>query len=362
MKPENVERPIRWTPSVQYRETDDTLFLLDQTLLPGQTLHRAYQDPEACATAIQTMVVRGADAIGITAGYAMVLAARRAERSASPLEDLLGAAQRLRDARPTAVHLRWAVDRVLRVLEPQLARHERLTGSLRDVALLEARAIEAEDRAMCRQIGIHGAAVLDSLKATAVLTHCNAGRLATADYGTATAPIYVLQEQGRTLTVYCDETRPLLQGARLTTWELTEAGIPAIQIVDSAAATVLAQGKVQAVLTGADRIAANGDTANKIGTFPLALAAKALGVPFYVAAPASTFDRNCPNGAAIPVEERRPEEVSTILGQVSIAPARAQAWNPAFDITPQDLISGFITDRGLLSAPYDSAILSAFAG
>ena len=246
--------------------------------------------------------------------------------------------------RPTAVNLRWAIDRMLEVTQRTMPDARRLTDSL----VAEAQAILAEDRAMCEAIGQHGLAVIPD--GAVVLTHCNAGSLATGGIGTALAPVYLAHQAGRRVHVIADETRPVLQGGRLTMWELTRAGVPCTLIADSMAASRLRKGDVTCVIVGADRIAANGDTANKIGTYPLALAAKAHNVPFYVAAPQSTFDLATPNGAAIPIEERRPEEI-TMLGDRRIAPEGVAVWNPAFDVTPAALITGFITDRGLLTRP-----------
>jgi methylthioribose-1-phosphate isomerase len=246
--------------------------------------------------------------------------------------------------RPTAVNLRWAVDRMLEVTQRTMPDARRLTDSL----VAEAKAIHAEDRAMCDAIGQHGLAVIPD--GSVVLTHCNAGSLATGGIGTALAPVYRAHEAGRRVHVIADETRPVLQGGRLTMWELTRAGVPCTLIADSMAASRLRKGDVTCVIVGADRIAANGDTANKIGTYPLALAAKAHNVPFYVAAPQSTFDLATPNGAAIPIEERGADEI-TMLGDRRIAPEGVAVWNPAFDVTPAGLITGFITDRGLLTRP-----------
>jgi len=233
---------------------------------------------------------------------------------------------------------------MLEVTQRTMPDARRLTDSL----VAEAKAILAEDRAMCEAIGQHGLAVIPD--GAVVLTHCNAGSLATGGIGTALAPVYRAHQAGRRVHVIADETRPVLQGGRLTMWELTRAGVPCTLIADSMAASRLRKGDVTCVIVGADRIAANGDTANKIGTYPLALAAKAHNVPFYVAAPQSTFDLATPNGAAIPIEERRAEEI-TMLGDRRIAPEGVAVWNPAFDVTPAALITGFITDRGLLTRP-----------
>jgi methylthioribose-1-phosphate isomerase len=325
---------------------DGTLLILDQTGLPGRSERLAATTPTEVAAAIRQLRVRGADAIGIAAAYAMVLAALEPAAEDDPRGHVERWAVALTAVRPTAVHLSRAVRRVLAAIPADAwERRDRRAAA----ALAAARAIEAEDRAMSGRIARAGAKLLAA--ATAVVTHCNTGRLATAGDGTALAPIYLLAKRGHGLRVYACETRPLLQGARLTAWELAQAGIDVVQIVDGAAASVLARGMAQAVIVGADRIAGNGDVANKVGTYPLALAARAHGVPFYVAAPASTFDPAAAAGAAIPLEERDPEEVTSFLGR-RVAPHGVAAFNPAFDITPADLVTAFVTDRGVIRPPY----------
>ncbi len=334
------------------------LHLLDQTRLPGRIAILVPEDTAAVAREIRRLAVRGADAIGIAAAYALALDVGRppAGDEAGRLAALGRAAATLKAARPTAVHLAWAVERVLAGLGPgDLADDARLVRAI----LREAAAIEAEDRQMCAAIGRHGADLFERLDVRAMLTHCNAGWLATAAYGTALAPAYVLAERGRPPIVYADESRPLLQGARLTTWELGQAGVEAIQIVDAAAAYVMAEGLVQAVVVGADRIARNGDTANKIGTYGLAVLARHHGLPFYVAAPATTFDPTTATGRRIPIEMRDPAEVRSLAGRI-VAARGAAALNPAFDVTPAELVSGFLTDRGLLEPPYPEALATAF--
>jgi methylthioribose-1-phosphate isomerase len=298
------------------------------------------------ADAIRDLRVRGAPLIGIVGAMGVALAALEpGDDSAAAVRKRVDRAGRLLVAtRPTAVNLRWAIDRMLEVTQRTMPDARRLTDSL----VAEAKAIHAEDRAMCDAIGQHGLAVIPD--GSVVLTHCNAGSLATGGIGTALAPVYRAHEAGRRVHVIADETRPVLQGGRLTMWELTRAGVPCTLIADSMAASRLRKGDVTCVIVGADRIAANGDTANKIGTYPLALAAKAHNVPFYVAAPQSTFDLATPNGAAIPIEERPADEI-TMLADRRIAPEGVAVWNPAFDVTPAGLITGFITDRGLLTRP-----------
>jgi methylthioribose-1-phosphate isomerase len=333
------------------------LRLLDQTRLPGELCELECRTVEDVWQAIRRLAVRGAPAIGCAAAYGVVLGLQ--DEFASPpalLERLQAVARHLAASRPTAVNLFWALERLERIAAeaaPQLSVPE-----LRERILEEARAIEAEDRAMCAAIGRHGAALLAD--GSGLLTHCNAGSLATAGDGTALAVIYAAAAEGKRLHVYADETRPLLQGARLTAWELQQRNIPVTLICDAAAAHVMQQGRVQAVITGADRIAANGDAANKIGTYSLALLARAHGLPFYVAAPSSTFDLALPDGRAIPIEERPPSEITHWQGRAT-APAGVAAYNPAFDVTPAELISALITERGVIrpvDAPHIRALLA----
>ena len=329
---------VAWTP--------EGLVVLDQSRLPGEELYVTLRTVAEVAEAIRSLQVRGAPLIGIVGAMGVALAAREpGDESAAAVRKRVDRAGRLLAAtRPTAVNLRWAIDRMLEVTNRTMPDARRLTDSL----IAEAKAIHDEDRAMCDAIGQHGLAVVPD--GAVVLTHCNAGSLATGGIGTALAPVYRAHEAGRRVQVIADETRPVLQGGRLTAWELTRAGIPCTLIADSMAASRLRKGDVTCVIVGADRIAANGDTANKIGTYPLALAAKAHNVPFYVAAPQSTFDVATPNGAAIPIEERHADEI-TMIGGRRIAPEGVAVWNPAFDVTPASLITGFITDRGLLTRP-----------
>lgn len=318
--------------------------LIDQTRLPTECVRIECRDVASVWEAIRSLRVRGAPAIGIAAAYGAVLGGQAA-RGASA--EAVGAAVReatatLRTSRPTAVNLFWALDRIDRIVGaaggPDGAR-------LLDRVLAEAHAIAAEDRAMCRAIGRFGAALIGP--GQGVLTHCNAGGLATADYGTALAVIFAAHEQGKPLHVFADETRPLLQGARLTTWELQRRGVPVTLICDNMAAQVMKEGKVQLVVVGADRIAANGDTANKIGTYGVALLARAHGIPFFVAAPSSTFDLSLADGSAIPIEQRDPAEVTRGFGRQT-APEGVHVYNPAFDVTPADLIAAIITERGVI--------------
>ncbi|MGC8489024.1 MAG: S-methyl-5-thioribose-1-phosphate isomerase [Clostridia bacterium] len=331
---------------------DQGLHLIEQTLLPAEYRVLQPRSLDEVADAIRRLAVRGAPAIGIAAAYGLVVALDEVQpTSAEEAHRVLShAAAVLTGTRPTAVNLAWATDRVLE--RTGRVSHES-ARAFRDAVLAEARAIAEEDRELCRRIGRAGIEALG--EARRILTHCNAGALATGGYGTATAPLYLLHEQGEPVSVLADETRPLLQGSRLTAWELARAGIPVAVTADGASGALMSRGMVDAVIVGADRIAANGDTANKIGTFNLALAAAYHGVPFYVAAPFSTFDPNTPEGAAIPIEERDPEEVLGFRDR-RVAPAGAQALNPAFDVTPHTLISAFVTDQGVLRPPYAPAI------
>jgi methylthioribose-1-phosphate isomerase len=263
------------------------------------------------------------------------------------------AAGLLRTSRPTAVNLFWALDRIERALGAEGTAQQVL-----DRVLAEAHAIAAEDRAMCRAIGRFGASLI--APGQGVLTHCNAGGLATADYGTALAVIFAAHEQGKAIEVFADETRPLLQGARLTAWELIRRGVPVTLICDNMAAQVMKEGRVQLVVVGADRIAANGDTANKIGTYSVAVLAHAHGIPFYVAAPSSTFDLTVADGTAIPIEQRDPREVTHGLGRQT-APDGVAVYNPAFDVTPASLIAGIITERGIIQ-PVNARSIEALLG
>lgn len=330
-------------PAVGWSADRRALRYLDQRRLPAQDVVCESAQLDDIIDAIRTLAIRGAPAIGVGAAIGLAVSLARAgggdgARARALLADY---APRLAAARPTAVNLAWAVDRLLRVA----------LGAT-DAALLttlaeEAETIRAEDEAMCAAIGAHGAPLLRD--GARVLTHCNAGALATAGIGTALAPVYAAHAAGRRVTVYADETRPLRQGARLTAWELTRAGIAVHVLPDGAAASLLASGSIDLVLVGADRIAANGDVANKVGTYGVALAAHAHHVPFYVAAPHSTIDAATPDGRAIPIEHRAAEELDPL-------PSGAQAWNPAFDVTPRALITGYLTDRGILEPPFVSLL------
>jgi methylthioribose-1-phosphate isomerase len=318
--------PLRWT--------GNALELLDQRLLPASETWIAYRSADEVAGAIRDMVVRGAPAIGVAAAFGMALAAKRGD-------DLERAAGVLREARPTAVNLAWAIDRMQRVAPAAM--------------LEEAEAIHREDVEANMRIGRFGAELLRD--GATVLTHCNAGALATGGYGTALGVIRAAVEGGKRVAVFADETRPYLQGARLTAWELQRDGIDVTLITDNMSGHFFQQGQFDAVVVGADRIAANGDTANNIGTYTVAVLANAHNVPFYIAAPMSTIDPQCPNGAAIPIEERSAAEVVEGFGK-QIAPHGINVRHPAFDVTPARLITAIITDRGVLRPPFGPAIES----
>ncbi len=322
----------------------ERLKLIDQRLLPQKSEYLYLDNLPDCVKAIRDMAVRGAPAIGVTAAYAVVLAARDRYR-ANP-EDWQAAIQEdlklLAEARPTAVNLRWAVERMRRVIDGGIQ------GDPAPPLLEEARRIHAEDIAANHRMGELGAALIEA--GSSVLTHCNAGSLATGGYGTALGVVRAGFAEKRIKRVYADETRPWLQGARLTAWELVQEGIPVTLIADSAATYLMKQGRVQWVIVGADRIAANGDVANKIGTYMTAVAARHHGVKFMVVAPTSTVDLQTPDGAAIPIENRIEEEVLN-FAQTHTAPEGARAWNPAFDITPAELIDVIVTEKGVVTNP-----------
>ncbi len=335
------------------------LEIIDQRLLPATTELMQLDTVQAVWDAIKALAVRGAPAIGCAAAYGVVVGAQAAsaEDTGAVAQAARAAADHLATSRPTAVNLFWALDRMRGAL--QRAEAGAPNGAALAAALLaEARAIHEEDRATCRAIGRHGAALLpDPVR---VLTHCNAGGLATADYGTALGCVYAAAEAGKDVRVVACETRPLLQGARLTSYELHRSGIPVTLISDGMSGFALQRGMVDAVIVGADRIARNGDTANKIGTYTHAVLARQHGVPFYVAAPASTFDLALGSGAEIPIEERGREELTTFNGR-QIAPDGVGVWNPAFDVTPASLITAIVTERGVIQ-PVNEANVRAVLG
>ena len=323
-----------------------SLWLIDQTRLPTEKIEIELTSVEAVWEAILSLRIRGAPAIGIAAAYGTVLGMQAvpAEDPAAWHAQLAKVTDYLAGSRPTAVNLFWALDRQKACAARARNNGESAEAILRAL-LTEAQEIHQEDRRMCRAIGRNGSSLLESNMG--VLTHCNAGGLATSDYGTALAVIYAAEEAGKRLTVYADETRPLLQGARLTAWELQQRGVDVTVICDSMAAQVMREKKIQAVITGADRIAANGDVANKIGTYQVALVAAAHGIPFYVAAPSNTFDLALASGEQIPIEQRDRSEITHGFGRQT-APDGIQVYNPAFDVTPADLITAIICERGII--------------
>jgi len=342
--PDQVLSPLRWK--------DGALSLLDQRLLPREEVWVTCTDYRAVARAIKEMVVRGAPAIGCAAAYGVALGARQRE----PFDKVLAV---LRGTRPTAVNLFWALDRMAAkaIKLARVSGPHRIDGKdVADALEQEAIAIHQEDITACLAIGQHGANLLPE---GTVLTHCNAGALATGGYGTALGVVRAAHAAGRKIRVVADETRPFLQGARLTAWELIKSGIDVTLITDNMAGWLMRQGEIQSVIVGADRIARNGDTANKIGTYPVALLAREHGLPFFVAAPRSTIDLSLPTGDQIPIEERDPREV-THLGDQMLAPLGVQVRNPAFDVTPARLVTAIITEAGVARPPYVESLGKLF--
>lgn len=328
------------------------LKMLDQTLLPTEEVTHSYTDYREIAAAIVDMIVRGAPAIGVTAGYGVYFGALEFEglpREAF-LKEMETVCQVLRATRPTAVNLFWAVDRMEGVIENNA---EKTPAEITALLKTEADAICSEDIQMCRDMGAYGSELIH--RKDTILTHCNAGALATADYGTALGVVRAAWEAGKEISVYADETRPFLQGARLTAYELHKDGIPVTLITDNMAGWMMKQGKIDCVVVGADRIARNGDVANKIGTYSVSILAKAHGIPFYVAAPTSTIDFNMWSGDDIVIEERDTREISHIKGQ-QIAPDGVRMENPAFDVTPHQNVTAIITEKGVVYPPFDLSI------
>ena len=321
---------------------ENTLSLLDQTKLPTQVVWVDYTDYRPVVDAIRRLVVRGAPAIGVAAAYAYCLAALNGDDLAQAKADLAA-------SRPTAVNLFWALDRMERCAQS--------CGGDPATLLREAIAIHEEDVAMNRTMGQHGLTVVP--EHARILPHCNAGAIATGGYGTALGVVRAAHEAGRVDMVYCDETRPLLQGARLTAWELVEDGIPATLLTDNMAGFAMQKGKIDLVLLGCDRMASNGDFANKIGTYAVAVLAKHHGIPFYTVLPSSTIDMTLEDGSGIPVEQRKGEEVKTLYG-VQTAPEGVETWNPAFDVTPHELLTGIITEKGVIYPPFRENLKKLF--
>jgi methylthioribose-1-phosphate isomerase len=337
----------------------DAVVMIDQRKLPAHEVYVRCKTAAEVARAIKTMVIRGAPAIGVAAALGIALGMRKSKATGTQkfAAEFQKTCEMMAATRPTAVNLFWAIDRMKRTFAAAAQAGDSVE-QIKDKLDREAQAIHDEDVASCRALGAFGA---DIVPADArVLTHCNAGALATAGYGTALGVIRGAIEKGKRVAVFADETRPFLQGARLTAWELVRDGIPTTVITDNMSAALMRQGKVDLVVVGADRIAANGDTANKIGTYGVAVLAREHQIPFYVAAPLSTIDLGTPDGAHIPIEERNPKEV-THVGPSQVAPKGALVWNPAFDVTPHQYIAGIITERGIFRAPYDESLKRAFA-
>jgi methylthioribose-1-phosphate isomerase len=347
-----IPRTIEWVADSDTGRIPGRVRLIDQTRLPDALVTIETVDLETLHEAIRMLRVRGAPAIGIAAALGVAAAVQEDPAAHTPalLARAEAAADRLATARPTAVNLFWALDRMRRVARA----HAGLApDAFRARLVAEAEAVRDEDAAMCRAIGAHGAGLLRD--GMTVLTHCNAGSLAAAEFGTALAPLYVAAERGWTLHVFADETRPLLQGSRLTAWELRAAGLDVTVICDSMAAQVMKEGRIDAVLVGADRIAANGDAANKIGTYGLAVQARWHSVPFYVLAPTSTVDPDTPTGARIPIEERSAEEI-VCWGGRRTAPDGIAVYAPAFDVAPAELITAIVCERGVARPPFGPAL------
>ena len=352
--------------------TGSAVRLLDQTRLPVEQVYMEITDERQMWDAIKRLCIRGAPAIGVAAAFGVYLGVRHDESDELEAFDrrLDAVCDYLATSRPTAVNLFWALDRMRRVsaeTRKQGSRtEEQMVVKIKARLLAEALSMLEEDVAVCRAIGEHGLKLLEETVGaqgeadapTGILTHCNAGSLATVKYGTATAPIYLGAERGRRFHVFADETRPLLQGGRITAFELHAAGIPTTVICDNMAATVMSRRKVRAVIVGTDRVAANGDVANKIGTHGVAILAKHFGIPFYVAAPTSSIDLALADGSAIPIEERDRAEVACGLGRQTV-PDGVDVFNPAFDVTPADLVTAIITEKGVLRPPYGAALRAA---
>ena len=341
---------VNWVGGIEGR-----LEIIDQTLLPGEYRIITPGSVEEAWEAIKRLRVRGAPALGVTAGFAVILGVR--DWAGVDVQGLLSEVERVcayvGSSRPTAVNLFWALERMKRCAEANAAKG---VEGIKDALMVEAKRILEEDKAICRQLGEHGASLIAD--GARILTHCNAGGLATSEYGTALAAVFTAHEQGKRIHVYADETRPLLQGARLTTWELMQAGVETTLICDDMAAHVMKSGKVDMVITGADRIAGNGDAANKIGTYGLAVLARHHEIPMYVVAPVSTFDLTLASGEEIPIEERSPDEVTSWMGLPTAAEG-VKVFNPAFDVTPHELISAIVTERGVIREPNTERVAEA---
>ena len=343
--------------NIRYDKAEETLYILDQSLLPNEEKIIALRTAEEMYDAIKALRVRGAPAIGICAAYSLYALARTIEaaEAADFLAQLKERGAYLNSSRPTAVNLSWA----LRVMEETAEEHLALPRQeLLEALYAKAVEIHEDDVAKCRAISEYGLSLLK--EGDGVLTHCNAGPMATSRYGTALGPLLLAAEQGMKLKVFSDETRPLLQGARLTSYELQRAGVDVTLICDNMASIVMKNGWVQACFVGCDRVAANGDTANKIGTSGVAILAKHYGIPFYVLGPTSTIDMNCPTGADIPIELRDPEEIRSRWYAEPMTPAGVKCFNPSFDVTDHELITGIVTEKGVCYPPYDVSLKKLF--
>jgi methylthioribose-1-phosphate isomerase len=352
-----VENPVTVIQSVRLDDENDALILLDQTVLPNETNFLELKEMEDIWDAIYQLKVRGAPAIGIAAGYGAYLGAKKstADTYEALYEDFKKVKDYLATSRPTAVNLFWALNRMEARFKQEAGKSvSEVKAALKE----ESEAIRAEDEKICEAIGEHALSLLEP--GWGILTHCNAGTIATAKYGTALAPLYLGQEKGYDFKVYADETRPLLQGARLTAWELQQAGVNVTLICDNMASIVMKEGRIQAVLVGCDRVAANGDAANKIGTSGVAILAKHYKIPFYVCAPLSTVDLECKTGDDIHIELRPSDEITSKWYEKSMAPNGVQTYNPAFDVTDHSLITGIVTENGIAYAPYTESLPKMF--
>jgi methylthioribose-1-phosphate isomerase len=338
---------------------DDVVVMIDQRKLPATELYIRCKSAQDVARAIKTMVIRGAPAIGVAAAMGIALGMRKSSATGTQkfAAEFYKVCELMGSTRPTAVNLFWAIERMRRSFAAGAEAGESV-DQIKDRLDREAQSIHDEDVASCRAMGAFGAAIVPG--DARVLTHCNAGALATAGYGTALGVIRGAIEAGKRVVVFADETRPFLQGARLTAWELVRDGIDTTVITDNMSGSLMRQGKVDLVVVGADRIAANGDTANKIGTYGVAVLAREHDIPFYVAAPLSTIDLGTPDGGSIPIEERNAREVTHLAGS-QVAAAGARIWNPGFDVTPHKFIAGIITERGIFRPPYVDTLKAAFA-
>jgi len=340
--------------SIEWR--DDHVRILDQTYLPNREVYSDIRDVGRMWEAIKKLRIRGAPAIGIAAAYGMYLGIKDLPENAfeSFWVEVERVADYLETARPTAVNLQWATERIKTTIQ---AHKEKDISEIKEIVLKTAQTIHDEDKRICKKIGKNGVQLVG--KGAKILTHCNTGSLATGQYGTALSVIFHAHEQGNDIQVWVDETRPLLQGSRLTSWELMNAEIPMKLITDSTAGSLMRRGEVDMVIVGTDRVAANGDTANKIGTYPLAVLAHENEVPFYVAVPLSTIDMNLENGDNIPIEERDGDEIAN-FNDAQVAPKKVETYNPAFDVTPHKYITGFITEKGIVDPPFDENFKKLF--